>query len=72
MTASYRSWWRNRAQQADSEILDIDRMEDGVAPIGPNVSRIRELISSLELCHHKATQSKDAEHAMHLTRFARR
>jgi hypothetical protein len=29
-------------------------MEDHIAPIGPNVSRVRELISSLELCHHKA------------------
>jgi len=29
-------------------------MEDDIAPIAPNISRIRELISSLELCHHKA------------------
>jgi hypothetical protein len=29
-------------------------MEDVIAPIGANVSKIRELISSLELCHHKA------------------
>ncbi len=29
-------------------------MEDEIAPIAPSVSRIRELISSLELCHHKA------------------
>jgi hypothetical protein len=29
-------------------------MENDIAPITPNVSRIRELISSLELCHHKA------------------
>lgn len=54
MTTSCRSWWRNCALEADSEILDIDMMEDGIAPIAPNVSRIRELISSLELCHHKA------------------
>jgi hypothetical protein len=31
-------------------------MEDHIAPIDPNISRIRELISSLELCHHKAEQ----------------
>ena len=54
MTTSCRSWWRNCALEADSEILDIDRIEDEIAPITPNVSRIRELISSLELCHHKA------------------
>ena len=29
-------------------------MEDRIAPIGANVSNTRELISSLELCHHKA------------------
>jgi hypothetical protein len=32
----------------------IDRMEDSMAPVGENLARIRELISSLELCHHKA------------------
>ena len=54
MTTSCRLWWRNCALEADSEILAIDRMEDHIAPIGANVSKIRELISSLELCHHKA------------------
>ena len=54
MTASCRSWWRNCALEADSEILAIDRMEDRIAPIAANVSKIRELISTLELCHHKA------------------
>lgn len=54
MTTTCRSCWRNCAQEADSEILDIDRMEDEIAPISPSVSKIRELISSLELCHHKA------------------
>jgi hypothetical protein len=34
--------------------MAIDGMEDRIAPIGANVSKIRELISSLELCHHKA------------------
>jgi hypothetical protein len=29
-------------------------MEDHIAPIGANAAKIRELISSLELCHHKA------------------
>jgi hypothetical protein len=54
MTTSCRSWWRNCALQADSEILAIDKMEDHIAPIGANVSKIRELISTFELCHHKA------------------
>jgi len=54
MTTSCRSWWRNCALHADSGILAIDEMEDRIAPIGANASKIRELISSLELCHHKA------------------
>ncbi len=54
MTTSCRSWWRNCALEADSEILAVDRIEDRIAPIDPNVAKIRELISSLELCHHKA------------------
>jgi hypothetical protein len=54
MTTSCRLWWRNCALEADSEILAIDRMEDFIAPIDPNIAKIRELISSLELCHHKA------------------
>lgn len=51
---SCRSWWRNCALEADAEILKIDGMEDEIAPLGPSVPRIRELISTLELCHHKA------------------
>jgi hypothetical protein len=54
MTTSCRSWWRNCALHADAEIMAIDGMEDRIAPIGVNVSNTRELISSLELCHHKA------------------
>ncbi len=54
MTTSCRLWWRNCALHADSEIMAIDAMEDHISPIGANVSKIRELISSLELCHHKA------------------
>jgi len=54
MTRSLRSWWRNCAKEADLEIVAIDGMEDRIAPVEPNISRIRELISSLELCHHKA------------------
>ncbi len=51
-----RHWWNNCPidQEADSEILAIDGLEDQIAPIAANVSRIRELIGSLEMCHHKA------------------
>ena len=54
-----RSWWRNCAQEPDSEMLQIDRMEDDLAPIAPDVLRIRELISTLEMCHHKAERWVD-------------
>ena len=54
MTTSCRNWWQNCTQEADAEILAIDAMEDQIAPIAENVSRIRTLISTLELCHHKA------------------
>jgi len=48
------SWWRNCAVDVDSEILEIDRLEAAISPLAPGVSRTRELISTLELCHHKA------------------
>ncbi len=53
MTTPCRSWWLNCGQEADSEMMAIDRMEDDIAPIAANVSKIRELISTIELCHHK-------------------
>jgi hypothetical protein len=49
-----RSWWRNCAVTPDREILAIDRLEDAISPLAPGVSCTRELISTLELCHHKA------------------
>ncbi len=54
MTTSCKQWWRNCALEADSEILEIDRIEDQISPLFPTATKIRELISSLELCHHKS------------------
>jgi hypothetical protein len=59
LTTPIRPWWRNCALAADAEIRAIDRMEDQIAPIAPAVSHIRELISALELCHHKAERWVD-------------
>jgi hypothetical protein len=42
--------------ETDDEMSKIDSMEDRIAPIDPDATRVRELISSLELCHHKAAQ----------------
>jgi len=47
-------WWHNIANEADREILAIDRMGEGIAPIAENVLKIRGLIGTLEMCHHKA------------------
>lgn len=49
-----RSWWRNCAAAPDREILAIDELEDEISPLAPGIARTRELISTLELCHHKA------------------
>ncbi len=54
MVHSCRPRWRNCAQTTDSEILQIDAMEDELAPLSPGIEAARELISSIELCHHKA------------------
>ena len=54
MDAACRSWWRNCALTVDSEIRAIDAQEDELAPLGQESVAIRELISSLEICHHKA------------------
>lgn len=59
MTDACRACWRNCAMEADDEMSRIDGMEDRIAPLEPDVTRIRELISSLELCHHKADQWVD-------------
>ncbi len=49
-----RECWANCGVSADEEMLGIDRMEDEFSPLPENVKRIRKLISTLELCHHKA------------------
>jgi hypothetical protein len=54
MAAECRAWWRNCAAEADAEILEIDGLEDRLGAIDPATTRIRELISTLEMCHHKA------------------
>ncbi len=43
-----REWWKNCDidLEADSEILAIDSLEDQIAPIAANVSKIRELMEA--------------------------
>ena len=53
MTA--RACWNNcRLNPDDNEIRGIDAMEDLLSPLSPELKRIRNLITSLEMCHHKA------------------
>lgn len=47
-------WWRNCALLADAEIEFLNSMEKRLIPLSPGVLQVRELISSLEICHHKA------------------
>ena len=51
-----REWWKNCGIEieTDSEVLAIDSLEDRIAPISTKISKIRELIGTLEMCHHKA------------------
>lgn len=54
MSTELSKWWRNCAGESDDEIAAIDKLEDEISPLDDNTKRIRELISKLEVCHHKA------------------
>ena len=54
-----RACWQNCGVEADVEILDIDKMEDAIAPLNEQSTRIRELITRFEPCYHEA--DKEAE-----------
>ncbi len=56
MTTPLRAWWRNCAVEEDAELRVIDGMEDRLGSVGTETARVRELISSLEICHHKAAR----------------
>lgn len=50
----FRSWWRDYVEEADSEILTIDKLEDAITPLGEQTTKIRQLITGLEPCYHEA------------------
>jgi hypothetical protein len=54
-----RACWQNCGVQADAEMLNIDKMEDVIAPLDEQTIRIRELITRFEPCYHEA--DKQAE-----------
>jgi hypothetical protein len=50
-----RPCWRNcHVEPSDPEIARIDAMEDALVPLPAELRAIRKLITSLEMCHHKA------------------
>ena len=55
-----RPCWCNCVTEADSEMLDIDKMKDSIAPLDDETTKIRQLISGFELCYHEA--DKEAEY----------
>ena len=56
---SCRPWWQNYVEEADEEILAIDKMVEGIEPLDEQTTKIRGLISGLEPCYHEA--DKEAE-----------
>jgi hypothetical protein len=54
MDQTCRPCWANCALTPDPEILEIDAMEDSLGSISRGAREVRALISTLELCHHKA------------------
>ncbi len=51
---SPRAWWFNCGVAPDKEMRAIDALEDELAPLSEATVRIRKLIGTLEMCHHKA------------------
>jgi len=54
-----RPCWQNCGVEADSEMLEIDAMEDSLAPLDEHTAGIRWLITRFEACYHQA--HKEAE-----------
>jgi len=57
---SIRQYWLNCGTEGDTEIFEIDKMEDSIAPLDDETVKIRQLITGLELCYHEA--DKEAEY----------
>lgn len=49
-----RPWWRNCTEQADEEILAIDKMVEAIEPLDEQTTKIRGLITGFESCYHEA------------------
>jgi len=49
-----RSWWRNCVEEADEEILAIDKMVEAISRLDEETTKIRGLITGFESCYHEA------------------
>ncbi|MGB2808418.1 MAG: hypothetical protein WBC22_11790, partial [Sedimentisphaerales bacterium] len=47
-------WWRNCVEEADEEILAIDKMVEAIEPLDEETTKIRGLITGMEMCYHEA------------------
>ncbi|MHC4912485.1 MAG: hypothetical protein ACYTE5_05715, partial [Planctomycetota bacterium] len=59
MSNKLRPWWRNCVEEANNEILAIDKMEEAIEPLDEQTTKIRGLITRFESCYHEA--DKEAE-----------
>jgi hypothetical protein len=53
-------YWQACGIEVDAEVLEIDRMEEAIAPLDEETIKIRQLITGFELCYHEA--DKEAEY----------
>lgn len=49
-----RPWWQNCVEEADREILAIDKMVEAIGPLDEQTTKIRGLIMGMEMCYHEA------------------
>jgi len=59
MSNSFRVYCQACGIEPDAEMLEIDAMEDSIASLDEQTTRIRELITRYEACYHEA--DKEAE-----------
>jgi len=52
-------YWQACGIEVDAEVLEIDRMEDEIAPLNEQTKQISELITAFSSCYHEA--DKEAE-----------
>jgi hypothetical protein len=57
--AMLEEYWQACGIEVDAEVLEIDRMEDSIAPLNEQTTQISALITAFSSCYHEA--DKEAE-----------